>query len=103
VLITEEGRGVICDFGLVHLFQEEMNTGMTTTTAHTGTTRYLAYELIRNMGQAEPSTASDIYALGCLGLEVSHSNLSPTYCPITCLIVVYLSISTSRNARRPIL
>jgi serine/threonine protein kinase len=48
-----------------------MNTGMTTTTAHTGTTRYLAYELVQNMGVAKPTTASDIYALGCIGMEVS--------------------------------
>ncbi|PVG01091.1 kinase-like protein [Serendipita vermifera] len=69
VLITREGGGKICDFGLIHLFQEEINTGMTTTTAHTGTTRYLAYELVRNMGEAKPTTASDVYALGCIGME----------------------------------
>lgn len=48
-----------------------MTTGMTTSTAHTGTTRYLAYELVRNMGTAIPTTETDIYALGCLGMEVS--------------------------------
>ncbi|PVF91010.1 kinase-like protein, partial [Serendipita vermifera] len=70
VLITETGVGQICDFGLVRLLQEDMPTGLTTTTAHTGTTRYLAYELVRNMGKAVPTAATDIYALGCLGMEV---------------------------------
>jgi hypothetical protein len=44
---------------------------MTTTTAHTGTVRYLAYELAVAGDDACPTTASDIYAVGCIGLEVS--------------------------------
>jgi serine/threonine protein kinase len=75
-LITEEGGGQICDFGLVRLLQEDMDTGLTTTTAHTGTIRYLAYELVRTMGKGVPTTATDIYALGCLGMEVSLKNIS---------------------------
>jgi hypothetical protein len=48
---------------------EEGSSGMTTTTAHTGTARYLAYELV--MAEAAvPTIASDIYATGCIGLEV---------------------------------
>ncbi|PVG01099.1 kinase-like protein [Serendipita vermifera] len=84
VLITEGGVGKICDFGLVRLIQEEMHTGLTTTTAHTGTIRYLAYELVQNMREAKPNTASDIYALGCIGMEFifchpPHRNLEHTY------------------------
>lgn len=43
---------------------------MTTTTHHTGTERYLAYELVAAGEEAIPTTASDIYAVGCIGLEV---------------------------------
>ena len=43
---------------------------MTTTTHHTGTERYLAYELVIAGDEAIPTTASDIYAVGCIGLEV---------------------------------
>jgi serine/threonine protein kinase len=43
---------------------------MTTTTAHTGTERYLAPELVNGDDLEYPTPASDIYALGCLGLEV---------------------------------
>jgi hypothetical protein len=44
---------------------------MTTTTAHAGTVRYLAYELAVAGDDACPTTASDIHAVGCIGLEVS--------------------------------
>lgn len=43
---------------------------MTTTTEHTGTERYLAPELVTS-NIPTPTSASDVYALGCLGLEVS--------------------------------
>jgi hypothetical protein len=43
---------------------------MTTTTAHTGTARYLAYELIESDEEPLPTTASDVHALGCVGMEV---------------------------------
>jgi hypothetical protein len=52
---------------------------MTTTSPHTGTDRYLAYELLE--AEAVPPTkASDIHALGCIGLEVRpiKQRLSPT-------------------------
>jgi serine/threonine protein kinase len=43
---------------------------MTTTSEHTGTTRYLAPELVASEESVPPTLASDVYALGCLGLEV---------------------------------
>jgi serine/threonine protein kinase len=47
---------------------------MTTTSEHTGTTRYLAPELVASDESVPPTIASDVYALGCLGLEVSGSS-----------------------------
>ena len=44
---------------------------MTTTTHHTGTERYLARELVLDGDDATPTTASDVHAVGCIGLEVS--------------------------------
>ena len=70
VLIDDEGSPRICDFGLARILQEGSNSGMTTTTEHTGTERYLAPELV-TQDLAVPTEASDVYALGCLGLEVS--------------------------------
>jgi hypothetical protein len=44
---------------------------MTTTSGHTGTIRYLSYELIsEDEEEAKPTTASDVYALACIGMEV---------------------------------
>lgn len=52
---------------------------MTTISAHTGTDRYLAYELVLGGETAAPTTASDIFALGCIGLEVLYSLGSQMY------------------------
>jgi hypothetical protein len=69
-LIDDACNAKLCDFALVRLIQEDdSSTGMTTTTAHTGTARYLARELVEC--EQIPTPASDIHALGCLGLEVN--------------------------------
>jgi serine/threonine protein kinase len=49
---------------------------MTTTSEHTGTTRYLAPELVASEDNVYPTTESDVYALGCLGLEVRINTVS---------------------------
>lgn len=68
VLIDEHGTPKICDFELARIFLDEESPSMTTT-EHTGTERYLAPELVMNEGNTLPNTATDVYALGCLGLE----------------------------------
>ncbi|KIM30273.1 hypothetical protein M408DRAFT_40255, partial [Serendipita vermifera MAFF 305830] len=69
VLIDESGNAKICDFGLSRIFLDEGCTGMTTTSVHTGTERYLAHELVVGGDEARPTTASDVHAMGCIGLE----------------------------------
>ena len=61
---------MICDFGLAQIYLEKGHTGMTTSSEHTGTPRYLAPELVGDT-PTYPTTTSDVYALGCLGLGVS--------------------------------
>jgi len=61
---------MICDFGPAQIFLEKGHTDMTTSSEHTGTARYLAPELVVET-PTYPTTASDVYALGCLGLKVS--------------------------------
>ncbi|KAG8815778.1 hypothetical protein FRC19_000814, partial [Serendipita sp. 401] len=68
ILIDEDGSAKICDFGLIRLIKEEVNTGMTTTTLHTGTTRYLSRELV-TAKKPMPTMASDCHAFGCIALE----------------------------------
>jgi serine/threonine protein kinase len=68
-LIDDKGRPRICDFGLTKISGQDST--MITTTSHTGTLRYLAYELAGlSEGVISPTIESDIYALGLLGLEV---------------------------------
>ncbi|KIM20361.1 hypothetical protein M408DRAFT_308164 [Serendipita vermifera MAFF 305830] len=68
ILIDDTGHARICDFGLACLILERGSTGTTTTSAHSGTDRYKAPELITKLN-AKPTVASDVYALGCIGLE----------------------------------
>lgn len=69
VLIDTQGIPQICDFGLIRIFMEEGHSGVTTTSPLTGTDRYLAPELLDTSDVKMLSPASDVYALGCTGLE----------------------------------
>lgn len=77
VLIDDDGVAKICDFGLLRLVRDSAPTGMTTTSSHTGTTRYLSYELVSEDDDEDPkpTTASDVWALACIGFEVGYSAL----------------------------
>jgi serine/threonine protein kinase len=75
-MIDDQGCPQICDFGLVSIFLEEGHSGMTTASQYGGTDRYLAYELVCGGDTVIPTVASDIFALGCIGLEVSLTRLN---------------------------
>ena len=75
ILIDDAGKPRICDFGLSRVFLEESDNGMTTTSEHTGTARYLAPELVASDTSVPPTFPSDVYALGSIGLEVSSTIL----------------------------
>lgn len=68
VLVDEHGVAKICDFGLIRLIRQRGTINMSTRSAHTGTPLYLSYELAN--GDSSPTQASDIHALGCVGMEV---------------------------------
>ncbi len=69
ILIDEQRNPRLCDFGISRELTAAGTSGLTTTSAHTGTERYLSYELLED--ECVPTTASDVYALACIGLEVS--------------------------------
>ncbi|PVF98369.1 kinase-like protein [Serendipita vermifera] len=76
ILIDDYGVAKICDFGLVHiLMRKDGHSGMTTTSAHTGTARYLPYELVTSQSVEQLTEASDVYSMGCVGLFILFSQI----------------------------
>lgn len=71
IVIDDSGIPKLCDFGLSRIFREASDppTGLTTTTAYTGTSRYLAIELVDPNEIVTPTLKTDIWALGCVGLN----------------------------------
>ncbi|KAG8899005.1 hypothetical protein FRC01_010702, partial [Tulasnella sp. 417] len=68
VLINGDRRAMLADFGLSRVL-EDAPTGLTTTESLKGTLRFYSPELIKGT-DASHSLASDIWAWGCLVLEV---------------------------------
>ncbi|KAG8949524.1 Glycosyltransferase Family 90 domain containing protein [Tulasnella sp. 424] len=72
VLVNREFKAVLCDFGLSQMVQED-DCGLTTSKGFKGSTRYLSPELVKDEG---PRTlASDVWAWGCLLLEILFDQL----------------------------
>jgi len=71
---------------------------MTTTSEHTGTERYLAPELVISEENVKPTMASDVYALGCLGLEVCGILFTSFLLgSISCVLNISSSLSMTRS------
>ncbi|KAG8922007.1 hypothetical protein FRC02_012212 [Tulasnella sp. 418] len=68
VLVDDQGHARIADFGLSRMLQEGPS-GFTTSSGITGTHRWMAPELFMTEG-AKYTTASDIYAISLLILEI---------------------------------
>lgn len=58
------------------MFLEERTHGWTTTTGVAGTERYMAPELVFEDDDVVPTACSDIWALGCVGLDVCWRYIS---------------------------
>jgi serine/threonine protein kinase len=67
-MIDDQGTARICDFGLVRILSDK-NSGEVVNTTYAGTPRYLAYELVAAERPIQ-TLATDIHALGCIGLDV---------------------------------
>jgi serine/threonine protein kinase len=71
ILIDDQRNARLCDFGISRELTEARMSGLTTTSAHTGTIAYLSHELVSSEEPCTPTMASDVHALACIGLEVS--------------------------------
>ncbi|KAG8918333.1 hypothetical protein FRC02_002455 [Tulasnella sp. 418] len=69
VLVDSAGCASVCDFGMSQSIDESKNmAGLTTTNAYLGgTERYMSPEIVEDKPK---TTASDIWALGCLIVQV---------------------------------
>jgi serine/threonine protein kinase len=78
VLVDDDGVAKICDVGLLRLVRDSVPSGVTIYSTHIETMRYLSYELVSagHEDHPKPTTASDIYALACIGIWVSIPILS---------------------------
>jgi serine/threonine protein kinase len=74
IIVDDQRNARLCDFGISRALTAPGTSGLTTTSAHTGTERYLSYELVVAEDACSPTTASDVYALGCIGFEMSRDN-----------------------------
>ncbi|PVF91773.1 kinase-like protein [Serendipita vermifera] len=101
VLVDDDGHARICDFGLVRILFDE-TLGLNTTTTHTGTARYLAYELAVD-DKPTPTTASDVYAVGCIGLEFIFLTTPYTDCKRHAQLFVSLAQKIPPATKIPIL
>ncbi|KAG9001437.1 hypothetical protein FRB90_011606 [Tulasnella sp. 427] len=72
VLVNREYKAVLCDFGLSQMVQDD-DGGLTTSKGLKGSTRYLSPELIKDDGSR--TLASDVWAWGCLLLEIIFDKL----------------------------
>lgn len=74
ILISDSGDACLCDFGLSRVIKREGGPSGFTTSNFAGSVRYMAPELFRESEDEEcmpiVNTATDIYAVGCIGLEV---------------------------------
>ncbi|KIM29148.1 hypothetical protein M408DRAFT_45670, partial [Serendipita vermifera MAFF 305830] len=78
VLIADNGDACLCDFGLSRLIKTETGASGFTTSNFAGSIRYMSPELLNSEDEeALPlvTTASDVYALGCVGLQIVTDHL----------------------------
>ncbi|KIJ10290.1 hypothetical protein PAXINDRAFT_86264, partial [Paxillus involutus ATCC 200175] len=82
VLIDDNGRACICDFGLSTLLTQLGGSTFATTHQHPGTLRWTAPELLDFQGSAPiiPSPRSDVYSFGRIMLQILTGKVPYHYC-----------------------
>ncbi|KZV89786.1 kinase-like protein [Exidia glandulosa HHB12029] len=70
ILVADDGTALVCDFGISVMLEEQSTS--TQRTSMKGTCRWMAPELFSD-DAARHTLLSDLWALGCLIIEVSTS------------------------------
>ncbi|KAJ3563796.1 hypothetical protein NP233_g8706 [Leucocoprinus birnbaumii] len=94
VLISDEGRGLLTDFGASHIVTA---TAAPTTSTISKTFRFAAPELIED--GAQPSKASDVWAFGCLCYQALSRK--PPYYQYSRDLQVVAALSRKEPLKRP--
>lgn len=68
ILISDHGEPLLCDFGLAVILEDLAQMPISSLLQDAGNPRWMAPELL--IGEQQVSTASDIWALGMVLLEV---------------------------------
>lgn len=81
ILITLCGRACLADFGLASVNNtESVRFDVLETTGHEdATARYEAPELLQGNSRVHRTTASDMYAFGCICYEVRQRTITGSY------------------------
>ncbi|KAG8963598.1 hypothetical protein FRC03_002793 [Tulasnella sp. 419] len=76
VLIGEDGRASLCDFGM-SMFITVISTGFTTDDDPCGTLRFTAPELVnsRKRTSSQKTTMSDVWSFGCVAIQIMLDQL----------------------------
>lgn len=74
-MISDDGSAVLCDYSLAAIFTE-CGTFRQQTMSSPGTQRWIAPELLEE--DARFTTASDVWAYGCLVVEVRSRQTVPS-------------------------
>jgi len=94
ILISNEGRPCLSDFGLARILKLE---GMTPTSEQAGSLRWMSPELLRD--DIIPSASSDVWAFGMTVLELISGN--HPYNKIVNDVVVFGEIKDGQIPSRP--
>ena len=75
VLVDDDGRACIADFGLSTLLTQLSGSTFATTRQGKGTARWMAPELLdlEDESQAVPTTQTDVYSFGSVMLQVCNA------------------------------
>jgi serine/threonine protein kinase len=81
VLLNNENRAVLTDFGLSSMLLGQGYTYLRRSCAQPGSIRYTAPELLDSDAFIPPDIRSDVYSFGCLALYVGFQ------CPRSCVCI----------------